>query len=80
VSVVLFTTPGYYDVLAVGGGRGFNPGTPELAQELVDTGIVRNASGKRIEPGTWYVEAATSVSLELWTKLNAGAGPTSRAS
>lgn len=71
----LFRPNGYHDVLAVGPGRGFNPGSPANAQELVDQGLVRNLHGEYVNPFTSYESILVDISPELWTVM-AGWAPT----
>ena len=46
----LFKPKGFFDVLAVGPGNPFNPGSPEAAQELVDQDQVADRAGNPVSP------------------------------
>jgi hypothetical protein len=68
----LFKPVGAVNILAVGPGNPFNPGSPELAQELVDQGQVADRNGSPVAPGTPFRNVAIEVSEGLWRKLGAG--------
>jgi Rv2525c-like, glycoside hydrolase-like domain/N-acetylmuramoyl-L-alanine amidase len=71
-----FKAVGFHDLLAVGPGVPFNPGSPEAAQELVDHGQIALESGERAAPGTDYRLVPVQISVQLWTAMNGGSGPT----
>ncbi len=66
----LFKIIGAHNIVAVGPGNPFNPGSPELAQELVDRGQVADRDGKAVAPGTFFRDVAIEVSEPLWQKLS----------
>jgi hypothetical protein len=65
----LFKVAGAHNILAVGPGTPFNPGTPEVAQELVDKGQVADRDGRPVAPGTFFRNVAIEVSEELFRKM-----------
>jgi hypothetical protein len=71
----LFKPKGFFDVLAVGPGNPFNPGSPEAAQELVNQGQVADRAGNPVDPGTDFTKARIEISVQLWTAMNGGAPP-----
>jgi hypothetical protein len=70
-----FKAKGFHDLLAVGPGQPFNPGSPEAAQELVDCEQVATRTGQPVMPGTDYRSVPIEVSVALWTAMNGGSGP-----
>jgi len=68
----LFKPIGSFNILAVGPGNPFNPGTPELTQELVDAGQVADRDGGPVAPRTDFRGVTIEVSEDLWRKLGAG--------
>jgi GH25 family lysozyme M1 (1,4-beta-N-acetylmuramidase) len=74
----LFKPAGFFDVLAVGPGNPFNPGSPEAAQELVDQDQVADRAGNPVRPGTDFTTVRIEVSVPLWTAMNSGVGPIAR--
>jgi hypothetical protein len=71
----LFKAKGFFDVLAVGPGNPFNPGSPEAAQELVDQAQVEDRAGNPVEPGTQFDKVRIEISVPLWTAMNGGIPP-----
>ena len=68
-----FKAVGFFDILAVGPGTAFNPGTPEAAQELVDKGQVARGDGSPVAPGTNFRTVVIEVSPPLWEAMSGGA-------
>ena len=71
-----YKAKGFHDLLAVGPGNPFNPGSPEAAQELVDHGQLADEAGNPVPAGTDYRAVPIEVSVNLWTAMNSGSGPT----
>ena len=71
----LFKAKGFFDVLAVGPGNPFNPGSPAAAQELVDQNQVANRDGSAVAPGTAFETVRIEISVDLWTAMNSGREP-----
>jgi hypothetical protein len=71
----LFKAKGFFDVLAVGPGNPFNPGSPAAAQELVDQNQVADRNGNPVGPGTAFETVRIEISVDLWTAMNGGRGP-----
>lgn len=71
----LFKLMGAHNIIAVGPGLPFNPGRPEVAQELVDKGQVADRDGKPVAPKTFFRDVAIEVSEDLWRKMG-GEGET----
>jgi hypothetical protein len=71
----LYKPRGFFDVLAVGPGNPFNPGSPQAAQELVDLGQVADRSGNPVNPGTDFTLVRIEITVPLWTAMNAGKPP-----
>jgi len=71
----LFKARGFFDVLAVGPGNPFNPGSPAAAQELVDQNLVADRNGNPVGPGTAFETVRIEISVDLWTAMNGGRGP-----
>jgi hypothetical protein len=71
----LFKPAGFFDVLAVGPGNPFNPGSFEAAQELVDQDQVADRAGNPVSPGTDFTTVRIEISVALWTAMNNGVPP-----
>jgi len=65
----LFKAVGFFDILAVGPGNPFNPGSPEVAQELIDKGLVVRADGIPVAPGTPFGSVVVEVTVPLWEAM-----------
>jgi hypothetical protein len=71
----LFKPKSFFDVLAIGPGNPFNPGSPQAAQELVDQGQVADRGGNPVNPGTDFTTVRIEISVPLWTAMNGGFPP-----
>ena len=66
----LFKAKGFFDIIAVGPGNPFNPGSPQAAQELVDKGQVASGDGSPVAPGTPFISVVIEISQPLWEAMS----------